>query len=94
MSLIIPGLGKMTVSSLVPGAVVAAVGAIVFKPLLVGSIRVGYEAVDFAKGAWSDAKVGIANAKHEALSHRQASSMEAELKHLREEVAQLKAKRG
>ena len=89
MSLIIPGVGRMTLKSLVPGAIAAAVGAIAFKPLLVGTIRAGYEACDAAKDAWTEAKGEVDRAKHESLA--QNPKVENEIRQLREEVAQLRA---
>jgi hypothetical protein len=91
MSVIIPGLGRISWQSLTPGLIAAAVGAIAFKPLLVGTIKAGYEAVDATKDAWNEAKGEVERGKQESLAAGQTKGIETELRQLREEVAQLRA---
>ena len=86
-AMVIPGIGRLTLKSLVPGMVATAVGAVAFKPILVGAIRAGYEAVDATKNAWTEAKSEVERAKAEAGSKH----VESEIRQLREEIAQLRA---
>ncbi len=70
------------------GTAVAAVGAAVARPLLVGTIRAGYEVKDVVGSAWDKAKAEVDSLNAEAVSGRRA---DAEIEALRAENATLKA---
>lgn len=70
------------------GTAVAAVGAAVARPLLVGTIRAGYEVKDAVGSAWDKAKAEVDSLNDEAVSGRRA---EAEIETLRAENATLKS---
>lgn len=74
--------------SFLAGGVVATVGATVARPLLVGVVRIGYEAVDAVTGVWTKAKAEVDAMNTEARAGR---SDGAEVERLRAEVATLKA---
>lgn len=88
--MIIPIIGKLSWNSFWAGTAVAAVGAAVARPLLVGTVRAGYDVTDVATDAWTKAKAEVGSLKREALATRDSSRMESELKQLRDEVAALK----
>ncbi len=89
-AMIIPIIGKLSWNSFWAGTAVAAVGAAVARPLLVGTVRAGYDVTDVATDAWTKAKAEVGSLKREALATRDSSRMESELKQLRDEVAALK----
>lgn len=97
MSLSLPLVGRLSLKSFGVGAVAAAVGSVVARPLLVSAVRTGYEVSDLATGAWRAAKAEAASLKTEALTQAPAG-LESEVKQLRDEVAtlrsQLSSKRG
>ncbi len=70
------------------GGAVAAVGASVARPLLVGTIRAGYEVKDAVQGVWEKAKAEANAVNQEAVAGRRA---EAEVERLRAENATLKS---
>ena len=84
-------IGRLSWNSFWAGTAVAAVGAAIARPLLVGTVRAGYEVTDVASEAWTKAKAEVESVKREALTARDASRMETELQQLREEVAALRA---
>jgi hypothetical protein len=73
--------------SLVTGGLLATVGVSVARPLLVGVMRVGYEATEGVREAWQSAKIEGEKISAEARSHRRND----EVDQLRAEVAGLKA---
>jgi len=83
----LPIIGRLSWKSFWAGTAVATFGAAIARPLLVGTVRAGYEVVDAANGVWIDAKAEAQRVKHDALSSRSAG----EIQHLRDEVASLRA---
>lgn len=92
--MVLPIIGRLSMNSFIAGGVVAAFGAAIARPLLVGTVRAGYEATDLAAEAWHKAKAEVESVKHDALSAREQSHMEAEIRQLREEVSTLRAQVG
>ncbi len=96
--MILPIIGKVTWAGIGVGAAVTAVGMVALRPLIVGTVRGGYEATDLAKDAWTKAKIEAESIKNEALAQKAAQASEAEVAQLRQEVAalqaQINAKRG
>jgi hypothetical protein len=68
--MILPLVGKLSMKSMVTGGVLTAFAAAVARPLLVGTFRVGYEASEAVKDAWSTAKVEVDKVKAEAKTPR------------------------
>jgi hypothetical protein len=89
-AMMLPIIGKLSWNSFWAGTAVAAVGAAVARPLLVGTVRAGYDVTDCATEAWTKAKAEVDSLKREALATRDSSRMESELKQLRDEVAALR----
>jgi len=89
--MLLPIIGRLSWNSFWAGTAVAAVGAAIARPLLVGTVRAGYEVSDVATDAWAKAKAEVESVKREALTSRESGRMEAELKQLRDEVAILRA---
>jgi len=89
--MILPIVGKVTWAGLGVGAAVTAVGMVALRPLIVGTVRAGYEATDLAKDAWTKAKAEAESIKNEALTKKAAQDSEAEIAKLRQEVASLQA---
>lgn len=83
----LPIIGRLSWNSFWAGTAVATVGAAIARPLLVGTVRAGYEVVDAANGVWTDAKAEVERVKSEARSSGSAS----EIQQLRDEVASLRA---
>ena len=73
--------------SMVTGGLLATVGVSVARPLLVGVMRVGYEATEGVREAWHAAKIEGEKISSEARSYRRND----EVDQLRAEVAGLKA---
>ena len=92
--MVLPVIGKLSMSSFGAGAAVAVVGAAVARPLLVGVVRAGYEASDVVTDAWAKAKAEAASVKNEALAAHNSQDMENELQSLRQEVATLRQQVG
>ena len=92
--MMLPLIGRFSLGSFGFGAAAMAVGTVVARPLLVGAVTAGYETSDLLKGAWAKAKAEAESVKNEALAGRHMQGMEAELRQLREEVAQLRAASG
>ena len=75
------------------GAVSAVVVPVVFRPVLVGVVRAGYEIKNYAGSAWATAKTEAAQIRDEARAPRGTAQMEAEIQQLRHEISTLKANR-
>lgn len=88
--MIMPIAAKVSWSSFFAGTAVAAVGAVIARPIIVGTVRAGYGASDMVTDAWTKAKAEVESVKQEALAARNASQMASELQQLRDEVAALK----
>ncbi len=78
------------VGNMLLGATTVALGSTVLRPALVGVVRVGLTTQDYAKSIWASAKAEAKEIQAEAASGR-VHSLEAELKTLRAEMAELKA---
>ncbi len=89
--MILPIIGRLSWSSFWAGTAAATIGASLARPLLVGTVRAGYEVADLAGDAWAKAKAEVDQIKHEAVSAREAGAMASEIQQLREEVASLRA---
>jgi hypothetical protein len=87
--MVLPIIGKLSWNSFFAGTAAAAIGAAVARPLLVGTVRVGYQAADIANDAWNTAKAEVESAKVEARATRGGS--DSEIQQLRAEVASLRA---
>jgi len=85
-----PIVAKLSWSSFFAGTAFTAVGAVIARPLIVGTVRAGYGASDMVTDAWTKAKSEVESVKQEALATRSASQMASELQQLRDEVATLK----
>ncbi|MDP1568419.1 MAG: hypothetical protein Q8L86_00325 [Vicinamibacterales bacterium] len=94
MAMVLPVIGKFSLGSFGFGAAATAVGAVIARPLLVSTIRMGYEATEVVTDAWAVAKREAESIKSDALSQRDSSTMEAELRQLRDEVTSLRAQLG
>lgn len=92
--MVLPIIGKFSLGSFGFGAAAAAVAAVTARPLLVGTVRVGYEATEVVSDAWAKAKAEAQSIKSDALAQHSAAGMEAELRQLRDEVASLRAQLG
>ncbi len=88
--MVLPIIGRLSMRSLGIGAAVAAVGAVVTRPLLVQVVAAGYEVKDAAEGVWHQAKLEAERVRTEALATR-SQGLDAEVHRLREEVATLRA---
>ena len=86
----LPIIGRLSWNSFWAGTALAAVGTAIARPLLVGTVRAGYEVSDVATEAWAQAKAEVDSVKREALTSRDAGRMEAELRQLRDEVSALR----
>ena len=84
--MVLPLIGKLSLTSMGVGAALTLVA----RPLIVGAVRVGYEAKDFVGDTWRQAKVEAQSVRADALATRERSD-EAEIRRLREEVATLRA---
>jgi hypothetical protein len=87
----LPIIGKFTWGAFGLGAVSTVVGAALLRPLIVGTVRAGYEATDLARDAWTKAKLEADSIRTEALTTQTLRNTEVELQQLREEVAALRA---
>ena len=78
------------------GAVAAVIGPAVFRPLLVGIIRAGYEARDRAADALVQAREEVRSVRDEVKAPRagapDAGALDAEVRKLRAEAAELRAR--
>ena len=83
----LPIIGRLSWNSFWAGTAAAAVGGAIARPLLVGTLRAGYGAVDAANDVWTEAKAGAERVKAEA----RAGSGSSEIQQLRDEVASLRA---
>jgi hypothetical protein len=89
--MVLPIIGKLSWNSFFAGTAAAAIGSVVARPLLVGTVRAGYQATDIASEAWKMAKSEVESVKRDALAARDQSRMESEIQQLRDEVASLRA---
>lgn len=89
--MILPIIGRLSWSSFWAGTAAATVGVAIARPLLVGTVRAGYEVADAAGDAWAKAKAEVDSVKREAVTARESAASAAELQHLRDEVAALRA---
>jgi uncharacterized small protein (DUF1192 family) len=89
--MVLPIIGKLSWNSFFAGSAAAVVGSVVARPLLVGTVRAGYQATDIATEAWNMAKQEVQSVKRDALAARDQSRMESEIQQLREEIASLRA---
>jgi|CXWL01.1.fsa_nt_gi hypothetical protein len=89
--MVLPLVGKLSLRSFGVGALAAAVASVVARPLLVGTVRAGYEISDGLQGVWAKAKAEADGLKADALAERNAASTQTEIQALREEVAALRA---
>lgn len=89
--MVLPIVGKVTWGAFGLGAVTAAVGSMVIRPLIVETVRLGYEATDVTKEAWVKAKTEAESIKRDAQAKNAMGSTDSEVRQLREEVASLRA---
>jgi len=89
--MILPIIGRLSWNSFWAGTAAATIGASIVRPLLVGTVRAGYEVADVANDAWSKAKAEVDSVKREAVTARDSGASAAEIQHLRDEVASLRA---
>lgn len=78
-------------AKLAAGAAVAVIGPAVFRPLLVGILRAGYEARDKTAEVLQEAHEGVRSIRADAMASR-AGSVDAEVRRLRAEAAELRAR--
>lgn len=88
--MILPIIGRLSWSSFWAGTAAATFGAAIARPLLVGTVRAGYEVADAAGEAWAKAKAEVDSVKREAVTARDSGTA-AEVQQLRDEVASLRA---
>jgi len=70
------------------GAAAAMVGPSLFRPAIVGLVRVGYAVQEVASDAWAQARTEAQTIRAEAATRQ---SSDSEVQQLRDEVAALKA---
>jgi hypothetical protein len=92
--MVLPVVGKFCLGSFGFGAAAATFGAALARPVLVGTVRAGYQTTDFVAGAWQAAKAEAESIKSEALTRQASSGTDAEVQQLRAEVASLRAQLG
>ena len=88
--MILPIIGRLSWNSFWLGTTAASIGAAIVRPLLVGTVRAGYEVADVANDAWTQAKAEVDSVKREALTARESGRMATEIQQLRDEVAALR----
>ncbi len=81
---------KTTVGTMVLGAAAAVVTPLILRPVLVGLVKIGYEAKDYAASAWESAKAEATDIRTEAIA-TSSPHVEAELRQLRDEVQTLRS---
>jgi hypothetical protein len=89
--MILPIIGRLSWNSFWAGTAAATVGAAIARPLLVGTVRAGYEVADVANDAWAKAKAEVDSVRQEAITARASATMATEIQQLRDEVASLRA---